>query len=127
MLEEIPLVMATDKLDEFLPGLYLNHSVIKVQNFATPLLLAEYLKYLSNNETEYNKYLEWKCQNIQLIAKSVLLHHASTGGCVPVFMATNKLDEFLFTNVSDFGTPQLLGEYLKYLSNNETEYNIFLE
>ena len=56
----VPVVMATEKLDEFLPGPYLNHSVIKVRDFATPQLLADYLKYLSNNETEYNKYLEWK-------------------------------------------------------------------
>jgi len=56
----VPVVMATDKLDEFLPGPYLNHSVIKVRNFETPQLLADYLKYLSNNEAEYNKYLEWK-------------------------------------------------------------------
>ena len=56
----VPVVMATDKLDEFLPGPYLNHSVIKVRDFATPQLLGNYLKYLSNNETEYNKYLEWK-------------------------------------------------------------------
>ena len=54
----VPVVMATDKLDEFLPCPYLNHSVIKVRDFETPQLLAEYLKYLSNNETEYNKYLE---------------------------------------------------------------------
>ena len=56
----VPVVMATDKLDEFLPGPYLNRSVIKVRDFKSPQLLAEYLKYLSNNETEYNKYLEWK-------------------------------------------------------------------
>lgn len=51
----VPVVMATDKLDEFLPGPYLNHSVIKVRNFATPQLLADYVSYLSNNETEYKK------------------------------------------------------------------------
>lgn len=56
----VPVVVATDKLDEFLPGPYLNGSVIKVRDFKSPQLLAEYLKYLSNNETEYNKYLEWK-------------------------------------------------------------------
>ena len=56
----VPVVMATDKLDEFLPGPYLNRSVIKVRDFKSPQLLAEYLKYLSDNETEYNKYLEWK-------------------------------------------------------------------
>ena len=56
----VPIVMATDKLDEFLPGPYLNHSVIKVRDFKSPKLLADYIKNLSNNETEYNKYLEWK-------------------------------------------------------------------
>ena len=56
----VPIVMATDKLDEFLPGPYLNHSVIKVRDFKSPQLLADYIKCLSNNETEYNKYLEWK-------------------------------------------------------------------
>ena len=56
----VPVVMATDKLDEFLPGPYLNHSVIRVRDFTSPQRLAEYLKYLSNTETEYNKYLEWK-------------------------------------------------------------------
>ncbi|KAJ7372898.1 hypothetical protein OS493_016829 [Desmophyllum pertusum] len=55
----VPVVMATDKLDEFLPG-NLNTSVINIRDFKTPQLLADYLKYLSNNETEYNKYLEWK-------------------------------------------------------------------
>ena len=56
----VPIVMATDKLDEFLPGPYLNHSVIKVRDFKSPERLADYIKYLSNNETEYNRYLEWK-------------------------------------------------------------------
>ena len=56
----VPIVMATDKLDEFLPGPYLNHSVIKVRDFKSPQLLADYIKHLSNNEAEYNKYLEWK-------------------------------------------------------------------
>ena len=55
----VPVVMGTDKLDEFLPG-NLRHAVIKVRDFKNPKLLAEYLKYLSHNEAEYNKYLEWK-------------------------------------------------------------------
>ena len=56
----VPIVMATGKLDEFLPGPYLNHSVIKARDFKSPQLLADYIKHLSNNEAEYNKYLEWK-------------------------------------------------------------------
>ena len=55
----VPVVMGTDKLDEFLPG-NLRHAVIKVRDFKSPKLLAEHLKFLIHNETEYNKYLEWK-------------------------------------------------------------------
>ena len=55
----VPVVMGTDKLDEFLPG-NLRHAVIKVRDFKNPKLLAQYLKYLTHNEAEYNKYLEWK-------------------------------------------------------------------
>ena len=55
----VPVVMSTDKLDEFLPG-NLKHSVIKVRDFKSPKHLAYYLKRLSNNENKYSKYLEWK-------------------------------------------------------------------
>jgi len=55
----VPVVMSTDKLDEFLPG-NLKHSVIKVRDFKSPKHLADYLKRLSKNENKYNKYLEWK-------------------------------------------------------------------
>ena len=55
----VPVVMSTDKLDEFLPG-NLKHSVIKVRDFKSPKHLADYLKRLSNNENKYSKYLEWK-------------------------------------------------------------------
>ena len=59
----VPVVMSTDKLDEFLPG-NLRHSVIKVGDFKSPKHLADYLKFLGTNETEYNKYLEWKSKGI---------------------------------------------------------------
>ena len=55
----VPVVMGTDKLDEFLPG-NLQNSVIKVRDFKNPQHLAAYLQYLSRNETEYNKFLDWK-------------------------------------------------------------------
>ena len=67
----VPVVMSTDKLDEFLPG-NLRNSVIKVRNFKSPRLLAEYLKDLSNNENEYNKYLEWKWKGIGNITGAVI-------------------------------------------------------
>ena len=55
----VPVYMGTDKVDEFLPGI-LRTSIIKVKDFKTPKHLADYLTYLSHNETAYNKYLEWK-------------------------------------------------------------------
>ena len=55
----VPVVMATDKIGEFMPG-NLRNAYINVRNFENPKRLAEYLKFLGNNETEYNKYLEWK-------------------------------------------------------------------
>ena len=59
----VPVVMSTDKLDEFLPG-NLRHSVIKVRDFKSPKHLADYLKFLDMNEIEYKKYLEWKWKGI---------------------------------------------------------------
>ena len=55
----VPVYMGTDKVDEFIPG-NLRTSIIKVKDFKTPKHLADYLTYLSHNETAYNKYLEWK-------------------------------------------------------------------
>ena len=59
----VPVFMGTDKVDEFLPG-NLKTSIIKVSDFKNPKELAEYLTFLSNNETAYNKYLEWKWKGI---------------------------------------------------------------
>ena len=55
----IPVYMGTDKIDEFLPG-NLKNSIIRVSDFNSPKELAEYLNYLSNNETAFNEYLKWK-------------------------------------------------------------------
>ena len=63
--------MSTGKLDEFLPG-NLRHSVIKVRDFRTPKDLSDYLKYLSRNETEYNKYLSWKLEGIENITGTAI-------------------------------------------------------
>ena len=50
----VPVVLATDKLDEFLPGPYLNRSVISVGDFKSPQLREDYLKHRSTDESEYN-------------------------------------------------------------------------
>jgi len=67
----VPVVMGTDKLDEFLPG-NLKNSVVRVRDFKSPRLLAEYLKTLSNNEGQYIKYLEWKWKGIGDITGTVI-------------------------------------------------------
>ncbi|XP_047124824.1 alpha-(1,3)-fucosyltransferase B isoform X1 [Hydra vulgaris] len=61
------------------------------------------------------------------------LYHALDTGSVPVYMGTNKIDEFLPGNLknsiiklTDFNSPKELGEYLNYLSQNETAYNQYL-
>ena len=67
----VPVVMSTSKLDEFLPG-NLRRAVIKVRDFRSPQHLADYLKYLSSNETEYNKYLEWKWKGFGNISGTII-------------------------------------------------------
>lgn len=59
----VPIFMGTDKVDKFLPG-NLRNSIIKVSDFKSPKELAEYLKFLSNNETAYSRYLEWKWKGL---------------------------------------------------------------
>lgn len=56
----VPVWMGTDKIHEVLQWGNLKHSVIKVQDFASPKALADYLLWLSENEVEYNKFLTWK-------------------------------------------------------------------
>ena len=70
----VPVVMGTDKLDEFLPG-NLQQAVINVRDFKSPKLLAEYLKNVGNNETVYSKYLEWKLKGIGNISGTVIGEH----------------------------------------------------
>ena len=44
-------------IQEFLPD---NYSAIIIDDFKTPRDLAKYLRYLNDNDKEYEKYLEWK-------------------------------------------------------------------
>ena len=67
----VPIVMGTDKLDEFLPG-NLRSSAIKVRDFKSPSLLADYLKYLNNSEQKYNEYLDWKWKGFGDISGTVI-------------------------------------------------------
>ena len=67
----VPVVMGTDKLDEFLPG-NLRTAVIKVRDFESPHHLAHYLSYLSRKETDYNRYLDWKWRGMGNITGTVI-------------------------------------------------------
>jgi hypothetical protein len=56
-LGSVPIVMGAPNIGELAPDL---HSYIDVKDFASPKHLAEYLKYLNENDEEYYKYLAWK-------------------------------------------------------------------
>ena len=61
----VPIWLGTDSIDEVLKWGNLQHSVIKVKDFASPKALAEFLLKLAKNEKEYNKYLKWKYEGFQ--------------------------------------------------------------
>ena len=63
--------MSTDKIYEFLPG-NLKNAIINVRDFKNPQELAEHLKFFINNETEYNKHLEWKTKGLGDINDTVI-------------------------------------------------------
>jgi hypothetical protein len=67
----VPIVMSTDKIYEFLPG-NLKNAIINVRDFKNPRELAEHLKFLMNNETEYNKHLEWKRKGLGDISQIII-------------------------------------------------------
>lgn len=53
----VPIYMGAPNIDEFIPH---PKSIIRVDQFSSPKALADYLKYLNENEKEYNEYLEWR-------------------------------------------------------------------
>jgi hypothetical protein len=67
----VPIVMSTDKIYEFLPG-NLKNAIVNVRDFKSPKDLADRLKFLMNNKTEYNKFLEWKVKGLGDINNTVI-------------------------------------------------------
>jgi len=53
----VPVYYGAPNIDEFSPD---EHSYIDVSKFQNAKELAEYLKFLDKNDTEYEKYLNWK-------------------------------------------------------------------
>lgn len=56
----VPIYYGSPKAKDWMPT---NQSVIMVRDFKSPKELAEYIKYLDNNDEEYLKFLEFKKPN----------------------------------------------------------------
>ena len=48
------------------------NAIINARDFKNPQELAEHLKFFINNETEYNKHLEWKTKGLGDINDTVI-------------------------------------------------------
>lgn len=48
------------------------NAIINVRDFKNPRELAERLKFLMNNKTEYNKHLEWKRKGLRDISQTII-------------------------------------------------------
>lgn len=57
ILGSVPVYRGSPSVNDWMPN---NHSVILIDNFKTPKALAEYIKWLDNNDKEYLQYLEYK-------------------------------------------------------------------
>ncbi|XP_060065652.1 alpha-(1,3)-fucosyltransferase 10-like [Ylistrum balloti] len=62
MVGSVPIVMGSPKVKDFLPA---KHSAIIVEDFVSIKQLAEYIKFLNENDDEYEKYLAWKKTGIE--------------------------------------------------------------
>ena len=86
----IPIVMGENSLGSVIPGSY-----IDVNDFPSIKALAYYLKYLDENNGEYNKYFEWK-KNYKL--KGKLYEILSCAICKSLRADQNKMERKLFSN-----------------------------
>lgn len=58
----VPVYKGSPVVQDWMPN---NHSVILVDNFGSPKELADYIKYLDENDTEYETFLEFKKKGIE--------------------------------------------------------------
>jgi galactoside 3-L-fucosyltransferase 11 len=58
----VPIYKGSPVIQDWMPS---NHSIILVDNFSSPKELAEFIRYLDENDAEYDKYLEYKLTDIQ--------------------------------------------------------------
>ena len=61
MLGSVPIYKGSPSVNDWMPN---NKSIILVENFKSPRELAEYIKYLDQNDVEYLRYLEFKQKGV---------------------------------------------------------------
>jgi hypothetical protein len=64
----VPVVMGAPNAIDYAPS---DHSIIETKDFASAKALAEYLKFLDENDDEYQKYLDWKREGLSRKFKAI--------------------------------------------------------
>ena len=78
----IPIVLGGGDYSQYIP----KSGYINALNYGQPKDLANYLKYLSKNETAYNSFFEWK--------KHVIFDNTISGGHICEFCIIMNLDAY---------------------------------
>jgi hypothetical protein len=74
----VPVYLGADTIRDFQPSPY---SVINVQDFRDTATLAEYLKWLGQNDDIYNMYLDWKVKGVSDNFKWIMSISAVHSNC----------------------------------------------
>jgi len=69
----VPVYMGTSTVDLYLPG---DHSVVRTADFSSPAELAAYLNRLTQNQTEYAAYHQWRHKPTLRASFLQLLHRS---------------------------------------------------
>ena len=89
----IPIVLGGGDYSKYIP----KSGYINVKDYAQPKELAEYLLYLSKNETAYNSYFKWK--------KHVIFDENITGGHICELCIILNLDAYKKIESHSIGKP----------------------
>ncbi|EGC32023.1 hypothetical protein DICPUDRAFT_57337 [Dictyostelium purpureum] len=112
----IPIYMGSPNIDEWVP----EKSIIKTDDFKSPKDLADYLKFLADNETAYNEYFNWKKKPLpkSFIEKyeRCMFYDSDCRVCMEVNKQLSKLDVYGFRE--RFGEPTSVFRQKKILSLN---------
>ena len=116
-LPPVPVVLGPNKswYEKNLP----NNSFIHVDDFNDPETLAEYLKFLNNNNEEYMRYLEWR-KNYLKACEAPLKCQL----CQKLLNLTYNASQI--TVISDFESFYKKSECQAPVANSDTQEGIFL-